>query len=315
MKVQLYSGGMDSWLIDKLWKPDVKVFFDIGTKNNEQELERVKKRDDVKIIKLPLAQFEQPENNYFLPLRNLHFVLYAAHFGDEICLGATKSSTHKDKNETFATLTENTINYLLSEVKGSKPVKVVMPFINYTKTEMLAEFIRQGGDIQECYEQSFSCYNPINGKPCMKCTSCLSKFTAFYNNGYPFTEKQREEFVANAKEAKVKDDTKFLIDRLDKKTIIIDFDNTVTTKSKYPVMGKLADGCAEKLNELKAQGYRLVLYTARQGNDLRECILFCKEHKLPFDEYVGGKLSGAYYIDDKAVDFKGWENVNIKEEE
>ena len=29
-KVLLYSGGMDSWLIDKLWKPDVKIFFDTG---------------------------------------------------------------------------------------------------------------------------------------------------------------------------------------------------------------------------------------------------------------------------------------------
>lgn len=24
-KVLLYSGGMDSWLIDKIWKPDVKL--------------------------------------------------------------------------------------------------------------------------------------------------------------------------------------------------------------------------------------------------------------------------------------------------
>lgn len=25
-KVLLYSGGMDSWLIDKIWKPDVKLY-------------------------------------------------------------------------------------------------------------------------------------------------------------------------------------------------------------------------------------------------------------------------------------------------
>lgn len=314
MKVQLYSGGMDSWLIDKLWKPDVKIFFDIGTKNNEQELKRVKLRNDVKIIKLPLAQFEQPENNYFLPLRNLHFVLYASHFGDEICLGATKSSTHKDKNETFATLSGNTINYLLSECKGVKPIKVVMPFINYTKTEMLAKYIEQGGDIQECYEQSFSCYNPINGKPCMSCTSCLSKFTAFYNNGYPFSKEQIEQFIFNANKVNVKDDTKFLLDRLNKRTIVVDFDNTVTEKSCYPVMGKLAKGCKEKLEKLKRKGYRLVLYTTRQGNDLRECMAFCKKNELPFDDYVGGKFSGAYYIDDKAIKFSDWQSINIKEE-
>ena len=28
-KVLLYSGGLDSWLIDKLWNPDFKLYIDI----------------------------------------------------------------------------------------------------------------------------------------------------------------------------------------------------------------------------------------------------------------------------------------------
>jgi hypothetical protein len=79
-------------------------------------------------------------------------------------------------------------------------------------------------------------------------------------------------------------------------------------------MGKLAKGCKEKLEELKREGYRLVLYTARQGNDLRECMVFCKKNELPFDDYIGGKFSGAYYIDDKAIKFSDWQSINIKEE-
>ena len=153
-KVLLYSGGMDSWLIDKLWKPDVKLFFDIGTPNNLKEKAMVLNRhdDNLKIVRLSLSQFEQPDNNFFLPLRNLHFVVYAAHYGDTICLGATGSSTHKDKNETFATLSENAINYLLSEdTTRHTPVKVVMPYKDTTKTDLLAEYIRQGGDIEKCY--------------------------------------------------------------------------------------------------------------------------------------------------------------------
>jgi hypothetical protein len=118
----------------------------------------------------------------------------------------------------------------------------------------------------------------------------------------------------NVKKVNVKDDTKFLLDRLNKRTIVVDFDNTVTEKSCYPVMGKLAKGCKEKLEELKREGYRLVLYTARQGNDLRECMVFCKKNELPFDDYIGGKFSGAYYIDDKAIKFSDWQSINIKEE-
>ena len=72
--VLLYSGGMDSWIVDKLYNPDIKLFFNIGTANNKLEFEYVKNRKDIIIIDFPLYQFEQPMNNYFLPLRNLHFI-------------------------------------------------------------------------------------------------------------------------------------------------------------------------------------------------------------------------------------------------
>ena len=37
-KVLLYSGGMDSWLIDKIWKPDVKLYVDMGTKYSQPQI-------------------------------------------------------------------------------------------------------------------------------------------------------------------------------------------------------------------------------------------------------------------------------------
>ena len=40
-KVLLYSGGMDSWLIDKIWKPDIKLFIDINTNSSNAELEHL----------------------------------------------------------------------------------------------------------------------------------------------------------------------------------------------------------------------------------------------------------------------------------
>ena len=39
--VLLYSGGMDSWLISKICKPDIKLFFDLGTASSNAELERI----------------------------------------------------------------------------------------------------------------------------------------------------------------------------------------------------------------------------------------------------------------------------------
>lgn len=317
-KVLLYSGGMDSWLIDKLWKPDVRLFFDIGTGNNKQELERVKKRGDVEIIHLPLAQFEQKDNNYYLPLRNLHFVLYAAHYGDVICVGATGSSTHRDKNEVFATLCENNINYLREE-DGAPPIKVVMPYRGKSKTDILAEYLSQGGDIEECYRETFSCYNPgPNGEPCMDCTSCLSKFTAFYNNGYRFGTRMTEKFIENTLKlnSSGKSEAVELAKKLRylNKTLYIDFDNTVTEYSQWPYTGNIRKGCKERLQSLKEQGYYLVLYTSRKGRDFIQARQMCVDNELPFDEYVTKPWSWRY-IDDRAITFNkstdNWEDIKI----
>lgn len=314
-KVLLYSGGMDSWLIDKLWKPDVKLFFNIGTANSNYELERVKKDKNTIIIDMPLSQFEQKDNNYYLPLRNLHFVAMAAHYGDVICLGATGSSTHKDKNDVFANLSENALNYLLSEdPTRTEPVQVVMPYRGKTKTEILAEYLAQGGDINKCYDETFSCYNPDeNGKPCMQCTSCLSKFTAFYNNGYRFDEETTNRFVENVLNGdNAKSEALELATKIawGNKTICVDFDNTVTTASGFPVTGDLRWGCKEKLDDWKSRGYRLVLFTARKGIDFDNCVKFCKEHNLPFDKYIGNKPYYHRIIDDKAIQFRDWYSID-----
>ena len=61
MKVLLYSGGMDTWLIDKLWKPDKKIYIDIGGKYNEAEKQRL--GNDVEILPFPLlGRFEQKDS-------------------------------------------------------------------------------------------------------------------------------------------------------------------------------------------------------------------------------------------------------------
>lgn len=200
-KVLLYSGGMDSWLIDHIIDPDVLLFVRIHTKNNEMEYQKLLdlldkgkiKANKLEVVDFDLSTFERPSQNYFLPLRNLHFVTIAAHYGDEIYLGATGSSTHFDKNDTFAEKASDVISYLLSE-SNEGPVSIKLPFKDTTKTELLKMFIDKGGNIQDAYESTVSCYTPINGKPCMSCTSCMSKFAAFYNNGYKFSDDEISRF-------------------------------------------------------------------------------------------------------------------------
>lgn len=192
-KILLYSAGFDSWLIDKLWKPTHKIFLRIGTESNEQEYKIIKKQldegklSDIEIIDYPLVQFEEPHNNYYLPLRNLHLILMASHFADEdteICIGSVKGSVHKDNNSEFAKLTTKLINYLYTE-QGKQKVKVVVPFENTGKTELLRMYIQKGGKIEDVWNNTFSCYKPKeDGTECYVCTSCLSKIAAFYFNNF-----------------------------------------------------------------------------------------------------------------------------------
>lgn len=53
MKVLLYSGGMDSWLIKRLWKPDECVYVDMHTEYSEDEKKRLDA--DIRVIDFPLA--------------------------------------------------------------------------------------------------------------------------------------------------------------------------------------------------------------------------------------------------------------------
>jgi len=191
-KILLYSAGLDSWLIDKVWKPTHKLFFRIGTRSNEREYQLIKHQieaglvDNVEIIDYTLSQFEQPYSNYYLPLRNLHLVLMAAHWADdetEICLGSVKGSVHKDNDSKFAKQATKLINYLFSE-QGKQKVKVVVPFENTSKAELLRMYLEEGGDINKVWNETFSCYQPRDGHECYGCTSCLSKIAAFYFNGF-----------------------------------------------------------------------------------------------------------------------------------
>ena len=183
-KVLLFSGGLDSWLIDKLWKPDVKLYIDTGSLGSKSEIKKL--GPDVIVEKLDISRFELPERNYLLPLRNLYFCMMAMNYGDTICLGATASSINLDKNETFCKLASELLSYLSPQVyKEYRDIKVVVPFKGFSKTDLLRMYKEQGGSLEEAFNATSSCYDPTSvGTACNKCSSCLKKLEAFRANGY-----------------------------------------------------------------------------------------------------------------------------------
>jgi len=173
-RVLLYSGGMDSWLIDKLWKPDIKLYVNFHTKASFQEMSRLPK--DVIKLDFDLSEFER--KNFFLPYRNLLLITIAANYGDVICLGSVASDVHLDNSDEFIFKINELINFLSSEEEGNNK-KIISLYSHFTKEELLYNYVLEGGDIDLAERECFSCYKPENDNHCHKCKSCNQKFEAF----------------------------------------------------------------------------------------------------------------------------------------
>ena len=194
-KILLYSGGMDSYLIDKLWKPDRRIYVDMHTRYSKQEINCIKKRrDDVEFIDFPLGQWEREDK--IIPLRNLYLPMVICNItGDEdvdICLGATNSDRVLDKSQEYVEKATDLLNYLYQPqwwIPNGKKVRVNIDYKKYTKEDLLKMYMEQGGDLDKAYNESFSCYEPDEeGNVCHRCKPCFRKFVAFASVGYEFPE-------------------------------------------------------------------------------------------------------------------------------
>ena len=64
-------------------------------------------------------------------------------------------------------------------------------------------------------------------------------------------------------------------------TIAVDFDGTIV-EHKYPEIGKVKPFAFETLQALESEGYRLILWTSREGKRQEEAVEFCLQHGLKF---------------------------------
>lgn len=175
MNVLLYSGGLDSWLIDKLARPEKKLYIKLKSQYASAEIDRLS--SDVEIVcfqETILSRF------FFGPFRNGFFVWQAVqrYHPDVVFLGGASGDRPVDTTKAFASLMEFFLNY-----NGSN-TQVMIPFKSYTKSMLLKKYIDSGGDIMEAFWSTFSCYSPINGLECWECDACVRKWAAFALNGY-----------------------------------------------------------------------------------------------------------------------------------
>lgn len=102
----------------------------------------------------------------------------------------------------------------------------------------------------------------------------------------------------------------------------VDFDGTLSVGNHYPHIGKPNDPLIAALKMAKTLGHRLILWTCREGESLKEAVDWCRDQGLEFDEVNENipetierygsnprKLIATYFIDDRAFHFWGEEGI------
>lgn len=118
----------------------------------------------------------------YVPARNILFLSYALSWAESIkanniFVGANKDDYqgYPDCRPDFYKKFEELANIGTSFVEKTEKIKILTPFINSTKEEIIIFGIENNIDFSE----TFTCYDPIDGKPCGKCYSCLVRQNAF----------------------------------------------------------------------------------------------------------------------------------------
>lgn len=209
-KVVLLSGGLDSstLLFQLKSKSDSELYalsFNYGQNNNKElHASRIVARKcavkDHKIINIDFSQFaisalisdgtlafinEEKEIRDpipYVPNRNMIFLSIASAYAEtiganEIYLGVNKQDSvgYPDCSKEFIKCFQHTINLSL---KKHRFIKVVTPFIDYNKTQIVQIGLEMGLD----YRMTFSCYYPTKlGQECDKCHSCLMRNEALFH--------------------------------------------------------------------------------------------------------------------------------------
>jgi 7-cyano-7-deazaguanine synthase len=189
-KVLLFSGGMDSLMMDKLFNPDILLVFPHGQQYEEVELNNITKLvknghidGDKLVFDYRFNFMELERDDAIIPLRNLYFISAATDYGEEILLGSVSGDRTLDKSNDFYKLLTKTLNYLYQDQHWceKRKFKISSPLKNFSKSEVVEMYLNKGGTKQALLD-SYSCYSGER-IPDGTCKACFRKFVALENNG------------------------------------------------------------------------------------------------------------------------------------
>ncbi len=175
-EILLFSGGIDSYVAWHYLDKPQTVYFDIGSKYSEKEVEFVSALIPSTIIdrSLFLGDTEQ-EDSAYIPFRNLFFALLGAKYADTIIIAGLKDDMVSDKNEDIF----KEFSMLMTTLESRK-LKVVSPFWHLTKSQVVKWFMDNVDWSGHMLLNTISCYS--GEVYCGKCPACFRKWCALKDN-------------------------------------------------------------------------------------------------------------------------------------
>jgi hypothetical protein len=199
--VQLYSGGLDSYLLWRHWAdatglPPIALHVPVGQEYEGPdllELERLTYWHDMRypahrlrLFRVPermampwLGNLTQPDGH--VPLRNLLLVLRAVLYLQQllpthrgpvvVLLGAVAGESSRDKSGKFLRATSRLVSFLLH-----RRVRVVAPLRWMTKRTAVLAHLRRHPQDADLLALPRSCY--AAGRPCGACMACFRRWVA-----------------------------------------------------------------------------------------------------------------------------------------
>jgi 7-cyano-7-deazaguanine synthase len=124
----------------------------------------------------------------YVPARNTIFLSYALAYAETIGaeaiyigVNSLDYSGYPDCRPEYIDAYQKMANLALKDlVEGRLVIKIETPLISMTK----AEIIKTGKNLGVDYSKTISCYEPVLGKACGHCDSCILRKKGFSNSGY-----------------------------------------------------------------------------------------------------------------------------------
>jgi 7-cyano-7-deazaguanine synthase in queuosine biosynthesis len=180
--ILLFSGGLDSYIAWHFLDRPRTIYFDLGHKYSDIEVQVVKELIPTTFVDNRLVLDEWEKDDAEIPMRNAFLLMIASYYDPKIAIVCQKGEQDiPDRTPEFL----SAMAALMSKLHGTH-IEIVNPFSEMTKAEMVSWYINKKLPTKKLYD-TWSCYQPEtrsrNELHCGSCSACFRRWVAFMCNG------------------------------------------------------------------------------------------------------------------------------------